>query len=61
MSERCERCDCTIADDDLAYRLKRPREGETVTFCSVNCVADTDEFDEHAVRDRLEAAVTRRA
>lgn len=52
MSRDCSRCGATVADDEIRY--DRRQDGEIVeTFCSVNCLADTDHVDEAQARTRL--------
>ncbi len=56
MSRECTRCGGAIAEDAPRY-TRRTSQGETNHFCSLNCIADTDEFDESTVRATLFDAV----
>lgn len=52
MSLDCSRCGDAIGADEVRY--DRRADGEIVeTFCSVNCLADTDVVDEETARERL--------
>jgi len=52
----CTRCDGAIGDEAPRYTRRSP-DGESSHFCSLNCIADTDEHDERAVRASLFDAV----
>jgi hypothetical protein len=53
MAPTCTRCGDEIGADDVRYTRRRP-DGDDAHFCSLNCIADTDRFDERDVRARLE-------
>ncbi len=56
MARTCTRCDREIGDADARYTRRTP-DGGSNHFCSLNCIADTDEHDERAVRASLFDAV----
>jgi len=59
MEPTCTNCATTI--EETAVRYERARSDEVEHFCSLNCLAETDRFQERRVRERLfddEAAPT---
>jgi len=56
MSMECTRCGQAIADGDARYRRRTP-QGTDAHYCSLNCLTNTDEYDEAAVRGRLFDAI----
>lgn len=57
MSQECSRCGATIERDAVRYeRHEGDADGgqdDVETYCSVNCLADSEHVDEAAARDRL--------
>jgi len=56
MSDECTRCGRRIEETDTRYTRRTPEAGSD-HYCSLNCIADTDHYDESAVRDELFDAV----
>lgn len=51
MPPQCATCETTI--EDSAVRYERTGGDGTEVFCSLNCLAGTERFDESAVRETL--------
>jgi len=52
MSRECARCRTSIDATDVRYH-HRDDDGETATYCSVNCLAETEAVDEARARERI--------